>query len=30
VRFLRDKLEKVGSGESTDGEKIVRRRAFLT
>jgi len=29
LRFLRDKLEEAGSEESADGEKVLRRRAFL-
>jgi len=30
VRFLRGKLEVAGSEEGADGEKVVRRRIFLT
>jgi len=30
MRFLRGKLEVAESGESTDGEEVVRRRAFPT
>jgi len=29
LRFLRDKLEEAGGGKGTDGEEVVRRRAFL-
>jgi hypothetical protein len=30
LRLLRGKLEEAKSKESVDGEKVVRRRAFLT